>query len=106
MYKKDENENESDDSFFWEKGENAEGADVCRETFSQCKEANGLLMPDEDRTIGVVSCDLYWHYFKGGLHPIFIFTLIGLLLVSQGKLKAKYIQIKYIFFIQIKHYSV
>lgn len=90
LYKKDENENESDDSFFWENVENAKAADLCSETFAQSKEANGLLMPDEDRTIVVVSRDLYWHYFKSGLHSIFIFALIGLLLVSQGKLKAKY----------------
>ena len=87
LYKKDKNEAESDDNFVCENGENDEVADVCSETFTQSKEANGLLMPDEDRTIGVVPSHLYWHYFKNGLHPIVIFALICLLLVSQGRVK-------------------
>ena len=44
-----------------------------------------LEISEEDRAIGAISFKLYWKYFRAGIHPVAIFTLIVLFLVMQGK---------------------
>ena len=40
----------------------------------------------EDRTIGVVTSKLYWDYFRSGAHSLMITGMVGLSLLTQGKL--------------------
>ena len=43
-----------------------------------------LDVSEEDRAIGKISFKLYWNYFRAGTHPIAIFAVTALFLVTQG----------------------
>ena len=49
-------------------------------------EARSLEMAKEDRAIGVATSRLYWDYFRSGAHPFLITGMVGLSLITQGKL--------------------
>ena len=49
-------------------------------------EAKGLEISQEDRSIGVVSANLYWNYFRSGVHWSTICAVICLCLLTQGKM--------------------
>ena len=48
-------------------------------------EAMGLEISQEDRSIGVVSSELYWNYFRSGVHWSVICAVICLCFIAQGK---------------------
>ena len=48
-------------------------------------EARGLEISQEDRSIGVVSSQLYWNYFRSGVHWSIICAVICLCFIAQGK---------------------
>ena len=43
-------------------------------------------MAKEDRAIGVATSRLYWDYFRSGARPFLITGMVGLSLITQGKL--------------------
>ena len=52
---------------------------------SDNKTIKSMEIPDEDRKIGAVSCNLYWNYLTAGVHPIALAGLFLIFLLSQGK---------------------
>ena len=70
-----------------EKKENNEVSDRCDETVTQTNEVKGLQMSPEDRTIGVVSSELYWNYFRSGVSLLMVFAVIIWFLISQGMIR-------------------
>ena len=49
-------------------------------------QAKGLIIPQEDRAIGVVSSKLYWDYFRSGVPLLLICAGICFCFITQGKL--------------------
>ena len=85
LYKKVLKDKKADKSFPGEIEETIEDADSCGRMAALAKEYKGLNISQEDRSIGVVSSKLYWEYFKSGMHPVVIFAVICLCLLTQGK---------------------
>ena len=84
FYKKVLTDNKSDKSFAGEIEEEREDPDSYTMA-ALAKEYKSLNMSQEDRSIGVVSSNLYWDYFRSGMHPLVIFAVICLYLIAQGK---------------------
>ena len=72
--------------FSWEDKEEHNDVEKCYRTYAVPDEARGLEIAEEDRAIGVVTSRLYWDYFRSGAHPLMITGMIGLSLITQGKL--------------------
>ena len=65
-----------------QKNESGEGC----ETMAQLpNEARGLEISQEDRSIGVVSSQLYWSYFRSGVHWSTMGAVVCLCFIAQGK---------------------
>ena len=47
-------------------------------------QAKSVVIPQEDRTIGVVSSKLYWDYFRSGMHVLVILAGTVFCFVIQG----------------------
>ena len=54
------------------------------------EKSKGLEIPDEDRAIGGVSFQLYWDYFKSGIHTSLVVALVTFFLLTQCKLPYLY----------------
>ena len=61
----------------------------CYRTYAVPDEARSLEMAKEDRAIGVATSRLNWDYFRSGAHPLLITGMVGLSLITQGKLVVK-----------------
>ena len=72
--------------FAWENTKKHHNAEKCQKIHAQSNEARSLEIAKEDRTIGVVTSRLYWDYFRSGAHPLIITGMVGLSLITQGKL--------------------
>ena len=57
----------------------------CERMVQPSNEASGLEISQEDRSIGVVSSKIYWHYFRGGAHWSIICAVICVCFIAQGK---------------------
>ena len=77
---------DSSKPFCWEDMEEHDDAEKCQTIHSLTNEAKSLKIAKEDRTIGVVTSRLYWDYFRSGAHPLMITGMVGLSLITQGKL--------------------
>ena len=77
---------DSSKPFCWEDMEEHDDAEKCQAIHSLTNEAKSLKIAKEDRTIGVVTSRLYWDYFRSGAHPLMITGMVGLSLITQGKL--------------------
>ena len=84
LYKKME-ESDSCNSFDGESEDGDDFSDCSGRDFLLNSEAEGLQISEEDRTIGVVSCKLYWNYFRSGLSSLLIFMVVCLCLITQGE---------------------
>ena len=84
LLKKLPTESNLDESFVAERqdGQWAEGGDGAVILNSKAK---GLVIPREDRAIGVVSSKLYWDYFRSGVPLMFICAGICFCFITQGK---------------------
>ena len=74
------------DTFAWENTKKHHNAEKCQKIHARSNEARSLEIAKEDRTIGVVTSRLYWDYFRSGAHPLIITGMVGLSLITQGKL--------------------
>ena len=74
------------DTFAWENTKKHHDAEKFQKIHAQPNEARSLEVAKEDRTIGVVTSKLYWDYFRSGAHPLMITGMVGLSLITQGKL--------------------
>ena len=74
------------DTFAWENTKKHHNAEKCQKIHARPNEARSLEIAKEDRTIGVVTSRLYWDYFRSGAHPLIITGMVGLSLITQGKL--------------------
>ena len=74
------------DTFAWENTKKHHDAEKCQKIHARPSEARSLEIAKEDRTIGVVTSKLYWDYFRSGAHPLMITGMVGLSLITQGKL--------------------
>ena len=74
------------DTFAWENTKKHHDAEKCQKIHARPNEARSLEIAKEDRTIGVVTSKLYWDYFRSGAHPLMITGMVGLSLITQGKL--------------------
>ena len=72
--------------FSLEDKEEHDDDEKCYKTHALPNEARSLEIAKEDRTIGVVTSRLYWDYFRSGAHPLMITGIVGLSLITQGKL--------------------
>ena len=72
-------------SFAWEIEQKNKGVDGCETMVPLPNEARGLEISQEDRSIGVVSWQLYWNYFRSGVHWSTICAVICLCFIVQGK---------------------
>ena len=72
--------------FAWENTKKHHNAEKCQKIHARSNEARSLEIAKEDRTIGVVTSRLYWDYFRSGAHPLMITGMVGLSLITQGKL--------------------
>ena len=77
---------DSSKPFCWEDKEEDNDAEKCQKIHSLPNEAKSLEIAREDRSIGVVTSKLYWDYFRSGAHPLMITGMVGLSLITQGKL--------------------
>ncbi|KAL9966836.1 hypothetical protein ACROYT_G024964 [Oculina patagonica] len=77
-------EEQKNQSFVWENKETSDVVDSCERTVSLPSVAKGLEISEEDRTIGVVSSELYWNYFRSGAQSLTIFALICLCIITQA----------------------
>ena len=77
---------DSPEPFGWEDKEEDDDAEKCQKTHALSNEARSLEIAKEDRGIGVVTSRLYWDYFRSGAHPLMITGMVGLSLITQGKL--------------------
>ena len=77
---------DSPEPFGWEDKEEDDDAEKCQKTHAMPNEARSLEIAKEDRGIGVVTSRLYWDYFRSGAHPLMITGMVGLSLITQGKL--------------------
>ena len=80
------NKTDSSKPFCWEYKEEHDDAEKCQITHPLTNEAKSLEIAKEDRAIGVVTSRLYWDYFRSGAHPLIITGMVGLSLITQGKL--------------------
>ena len=85
LYKKVEQEKESNNSMEEENKEERTISESGGRMVPLASEAKGLEISEEDRTIGVVSSKLYWDYVRSGLHPLAILGIVFLCLITQGK---------------------
>ena len=90
LYKKVLIDSKEDRTVVGETAKESEDADSDGRMAALAKVYKGLNIPQEDRSIGVVSSRLYWDYFRSGMHPLLIFAVICLCLVAQGKLHSSY----------------
>ena len=74
------------DTFAWENTKKHHDAEKCQKIHARPNEARSLEIAKEDHTIGVVTSKLYWDYFRSGAHPLMITGMVGLSLITQGKL--------------------
>ena len=72
--------------FSLEDKEEHDDDEKCYKKHALPNEARSLEIAKEDRTIGVVTSRLYWDYFRSGAHPLMITGMVGLSLITQGKL--------------------
>ena len=72
--------------FSWEDKEEHDVVEKCQKKHPLPNEAKILEIAKEDRTVGVVTSKLYWDYFRSGAHPLMITGMVGLSLLTQGKL--------------------
>ena len=72
--------------FSWEDKEEHDVVEKCQKKHPLPNEAKILEIAKEDRTIEVVTSKLYWDYFRSGAHPLMITGMVGLSLLTQGKL--------------------
>ena len=77
------------DTFAWENTKKHHDAEKFQKIHAQTNEARSLEVAKEDRTIGVVTSKLYWDYFRSGAHPLMITGMVGLSLITQGKLTVR-----------------
>ena len=77
------------DTFAWENTKKHHNAEKCQKIHALPNEARSLEIAKEDRTIGVVTSKLYWDYFRSGAHPLMITGMVGLSLITQGKLTVR-----------------
>ena len=77
---------DSSEPFCWEDKEEHDDAEKCQIIHPLTNEAKSLEIAKEDRGIGVVTSRLYWDYFRSGAHPLMITGMVGLSLITQGKL--------------------
>ena len=77
---------DSSQPFRWEDKETHDGVEKCQKIHPLPNKARSLEIAKEDRTIGVVTSRLYWDYFRSGAHPLMITGMVGLSLITQGKL--------------------
>ena len=77
---------DSSEPFCWEDKEEHDDAEKCQIIHPLTNEAKSLEIAKEDRAIGVVTSRLYWDYFRSGAHPLIITGMVGLSLITQGKL--------------------
>ena len=77
---------DSSEPFCWEDKEEHDDAEKCQKIHPLPNEAKSLEIAREDRSIGVVTSKLYWDYFRSGAHPLMITGMVGLSLITQGKL--------------------
>ena len=85
LYKKISKHN-TDEKFVREEENESVGATVCFAGMeSPSKETRSLLMPKEDREIGVVSSKLYWSYLRSGMSYWTILAIILFSVTAQGK---------------------
>ena len=77
---------DSSEPFCWEDKEEHDDAEKCQIIHPLTNEAKSLEIAQEDRGIGVVTSRLYWDYFRSGAHPLMITGMVGLSLITQGKL--------------------
>ncbi|KAL9956480.1 hypothetical protein ACROYT_G037960 [Oculina patagonica] len=73
-----------DNSVVWAKEHHGEDADRGKKVVRLPREAKGLEISQEDRTIGVVSFKLYWNYFRSGANSLVISAVICLCLFTQA----------------------
>ena len=85
LYKKISKHN-TDEKFVREEENESVGAAPCFAGMeSPSKETRSLLMPKEDREIGVVSSKLYWSYLRSGMSYWTILAIILFSVTAQGK---------------------
>ncbi|CAH3108628.1 unnamed protein product, partial [Pocillopora meandrina] len=77
---------DSSEPFCWEDKEEHDDAEKCQIIHPLTNEAKSLEIAREDRGIGVVTSRLYWDYFRSGAHPLMLTGMVGLSLITQGKL--------------------
>ncbi|PFX21044.1 Multidrug resistance-associated protein 4 [Stylophora pistillata] len=63
---------------------NLEAAGNLIGTENPSKEIRSLLMPQEDREIGVISSKLYWNYFRSGMDTWMIVAIILFIIIVQA----------------------
>ena len=61
-----------------------EGGDGCETMVPLPNDARGLEISQEDRSIGVISSELYWNYFRSGVHWSTICAVVCLCFIAQG----------------------
>ncbi len=88
FYKTVMTDNKADKDFSREVEEENENAESGK-TVASTKQYKGLNKFQEDRSIGVVASNLYWDYFKSGMHSLAIFAVVCLCLIAQGKVAVK-----------------
>ena len=71
----------------WDNEEKDEVSDSCDKIISGTNAAKALQISEEDCTIGVLSSQLYWSYFKSGVPSLVIIGLFCWCLITQGKPK-------------------
>ena len=87
LYKKISKHN-TDEKFVREEENGSVGAAFCFAGMeSPSKETRSLLMPQEDREIGVISSKLYWSYLRSGMSYWMILAIILFSVTAQGKTK-------------------
>ena len=87
LYKKISKHN-TDEKFVREEENGSVGAAPCFAGMeSPSKETRSLLMPQEDREIGVISSKLYWSYLRSGMSYWMILAIILFSVTAQGKTK-------------------
>ena len=85
LYKKISKHN-TDEKFVREEENESVGAAVCFAGMEYpSKETRSLLMPKEDREIGVISSKLYWSYLRSGMSYWMILAIILFSVTAQGK---------------------
>ena len=79
------NNMELSERFDWENEDITEDADKCEKMAPLTNEGNSLEIAQEDRTIGAVTCKLYWDYFRSGANSLVIIAVMCFCLFTQGE---------------------